>query len=809
MKAPVKLEPTTADRDARFGRFRLLATIAATTLLFAVPFWLRRDGRPIAAPGSTAIHEILDRLEGTALVFDDGVEPPFFIDRFEVTNDQFAAFVAATRHRPTDDEGFLVHFSDSARGRFPPSLSLHPVVFVSFHDAEAYARWAGKDLPTEREWNRVARDVEKPNRDYVNSVESGIGQTVRVGTFERGAARLSWNVVPPVYDLLGNVREWTKTLGSGSRFGPALIVKGGSFNDSLRYADPSVEVLEEPRNRNFAQGFRCVVRDAESLVKQVVQEAAGADDATRRRVSDFLRRYGNPMLRLLHRMRFREAVRHLQPGADGNDDFLLPFSDGATATVDARGIVRVFDSASGDLLAERAGFSRVLDAISADLDHDGVEELYLSMQDAPTWPSGEDFADVTIPDLLIVLDRTGKTRLIDPERGRPLPWCRGFDALDDVVWWALDEAVWVGIDPSGMIAVGDPILATDPSTFGWVYGFVPRERQRIVRLDFIRGENALTVRWTRETPRSERILALADRGELVVPGLAQRRFSFGSDDIGSAHYDSTRSILDLRVYRWDGELMATSLVPGGAATMAPLDPATGSLYVQTVTGHELTLHREGAEFWASRFPAASPDTFLDKVLPGPRPGFRHFVRQFYRFDDVSYRFQELRLERVDSKGRITARQTLRDLGEVAPRVLPLRNSRSMLVARSDGTPICLDEQFEARWTREELRLVDLTRCEPVVFDYEGDGRREIAAQWGLTGVLFLGAESGTVQDGLQNPGSVLLKLDVAVLPDGRELLLAVYRDRGVYVLSPRHSELDRELRRLILELEPLPGAVHR
>lgn len=73
----------------------------------------------------------------------------FAIDRSEVTNAEFLAFLTATKYRPKFADSFLRHWS---KGRPPVGEEDLPVTFVDLNDARAYARWAKKRIPTEYEW---------------------------------------------------------------------------------------------------------------------------------------------------------------------------------------------------------------------------------------------------------------------------------------------------------------------------------------------------------------------------------------------------------------------------------------------------------------------------------------------------------------------------------------------------------------------------------------------------------------------------------------------------------------------------------
>src|SRR5436190_1752077 len=139
---------------------------------------------------------------------------PFWLDACLVTNAEFGRFVDATPAWAPDRIDNRYH-----NGRYlqrwhgaapPPELAEHPVVNVSWYAAMAYARWAGKRLPTEAEWESAARgglaDGDFPWGDApadpsrANYGASGLGTTTPVGSFPAHPHGL--------YDLAGNVWEY-------------------------------------------------------------------------------------------------------------------------------------------------------------------------------------------------------------------------------------------------------------------------------------------------------------------------------------------------------------------------------------------------------------------------------------------------------------------------------------------------------------------------------------------------------------------------------------------------------------------------
>jgi formylglycine-generating enzyme required for sulfatase activity/curli biogenesis system outer membrane secretion channel CsgG len=187
----------------------------------------------------------------------------FLIDRYEVTNAKYEKFMKATGHRaPT--------FWNDDRFNKPDQ----PVVGVSWYDAEAYAKWAGKRLPTEAEWEKAARgglvgkrypwgdNISPDNANYDRTGGRDIW-TSPVGSFPPNGYGL--------YDMAGNAWEWVADWYDKNYYrsspernpkGPNIsswrVLRGGSWNDNpdhLRCADRNYHY--EPTDSFYSIGFRC------------------------------------------------------------------------------------------------------------------------------------------------------------------------------------------------------------------------------------------------------------------------------------------------------------------------------------------------------------------------------------------------------------------------------------------------------------------------------------------------------------------------------------------------------------------------
>jgi formylglycine-generating enzyme required for sulfatase activity len=189
----------------------------------------------------------------------------FFMDQYPATNEQFNAFLKATRYRPKDTTNFLKRW---IKGNPPEGLTNHPVVYVSLEDARAYARWAGKRLPTEIEWQYAAQGTDGRKYPWGSDFDStrcnnGLGRMTPVDAYPTGKSPFG------VMDLIGNVWQLTNDVyDNGSYyFG---IIRGGSYYNptaSVWYIKGGPQPADNPQillmvspgfDRSATVGFRCV-----------------------------------------------------------------------------------------------------------------------------------------------------------------------------------------------------------------------------------------------------------------------------------------------------------------------------------------------------------------------------------------------------------------------------------------------------------------------------------------------------------------------------------------------------------------------
>ncbi len=220
----------------------------------------------------------------------------YWIDRTEVTNAQYHAFVNATGHRaPALCEPEDMTYNDGDKAD-------HPVVCVNLDDAQAYCAWAGGRLPTEAEWEKAARGVDERIYPWGNSIDGsranycdvncdtdkkgtgagdgygqtgpdtgandGYARTAPVGSYPAGASPYG------ALDMAGNVWEWVtdwynfyyyakspQLNPQGPNSGEYRVLRGGAWSGLATNARACFRAWFKPEQGDRAVGFRCVTPD--------------------------------------------------------------------------------------------------------------------------------------------------------------------------------------------------------------------------------------------------------------------------------------------------------------------------------------------------------------------------------------------------------------------------------------------------------------------------------------------------------------------------------------------------------------------
>ena len=225
----------------------------------------------VTAAGETLIHasggllETLERSEVSGpdlppdmvlipeghFIFADGVEktlPAFLMDRYPVSNSQFQTFLEDTGYRKPK-------FVRDNRFNRPEQ----PVVGISLMDAKKYARWSGKDIPTEEQWEKACRGSDgrpfpwgdtppsEEQADFGQNPEEG--GAVDIGNNGDGQSEYGCE------NIVGSVWEWTNT--SHESVENNKVIRGGSWCDSPRYINCTSRLPVLTREKSDNLGFRC------------------------------------------------------------------------------------------------------------------------------------------------------------------------------------------------------------------------------------------------------------------------------------------------------------------------------------------------------------------------------------------------------------------------------------------------------------------------------------------------------------------------------------------------------------------------
>ena len=187
-----------------------------------------------------------------------------WVDVTEVTYAAFRRFVVAVpgwqRGRPSSDLAGANYLLDWNGTEFPPGQANEPVKWVSWHAAVAYAAWAGKRLPTEAEWEYLARSGTTTSYWWGPTFDPA---RVRGRDSDVRNRQSPWGL----QDMLGSVWEWTSTLygvypydaarvegnGAGRR-----VIRGGAIDAGEQFLRAANRSAELPALASELVGFRCV-----------------------------------------------------------------------------------------------------------------------------------------------------------------------------------------------------------------------------------------------------------------------------------------------------------------------------------------------------------------------------------------------------------------------------------------------------------------------------------------------------------------------------------------------------------------------
>jgi formylglycine-generating enzyme required for sulfatase activity len=223
--------------------------------------------------GSIKVNKIIWKKDGAKMIrvperseaqvydeFGDSISgkfDAFYMDVFEVTVGQFKKFLKSSGYKPLKSIKWEDVYEHSPTDE-------HPMCYVNWYAAAAYAKWVGRRLPTEAEWRFAARGGLAGKRfpwgddldvagDYANYVgadgEDNWDKAAPVGSLEPNGYGL--------FDMVGNVHEWSQDWYGSDKKNKVLC--GGHWFDTLYYLRVGYRYGSDPIIEDSARGFRCVV----------------------------------------------------------------------------------------------------------------------------------------------------------------------------------------------------------------------------------------------------------------------------------------------------------------------------------------------------------------------------------------------------------------------------------------------------------------------------------------------------------------------------------------------------------------------
>ena len=292
-------ENTANEQKKSIHKWQLITVGLSIAFFISIVFLLTLLGNqsstpPITFSGMSIIHAGEFQMGSNDPEAEDDEQPvhivyldAFYIDQYEVTNAQYKQFIDANplwqkEHIPSQyhDGDYLKHWKGN---NYPEGKESHPVVYISWYAAMAYADWVGKRLPTEAEWEKAARggliDQAYPWGNSIDSSKANysgeIGDTTPIGSYPPNAYGL--------YDMAGNAWEWCLDLYQTDFYtqaplqnpiaGESLIditktfltvknprvLRSGYWNNPPAFIRTADRYKRYPGSAHRGSGFRCVV----------------------------------------------------------------------------------------------------------------------------------------------------------------------------------------------------------------------------------------------------------------------------------------------------------------------------------------------------------------------------------------------------------------------------------------------------------------------------------------------------------------------------------------------------------------------
>jgi iron(II)-dependent oxidoreductase len=189
----------------------------------------------------------------------------FLIDKYPVTNVQYLEFISASGYVPSDTVRYLRNWES---GTYKQGQDKYPVVYIGYEDMQAYAKWAGKRLPTQSEWQLAAQGPDKRKWPWGNEFHgtycnNAFDRPTPVDAFSKGQSPYG------AMDMVGNVWQMTNDMYfNGTNY--FTVIRGGSYyrpDSSWWYIQGGPQPLDKTQvmllvspgfDRSSTVGFRCV-----------------------------------------------------------------------------------------------------------------------------------------------------------------------------------------------------------------------------------------------------------------------------------------------------------------------------------------------------------------------------------------------------------------------------------------------------------------------------------------------------------------------------------------------------------------------